>query len=223
MPVPIRVAILFNRQIEIDGIYYRLADQDDIHIIGALRYGCQLAGFLSRWPTDILLADKATPAAQGRSNPFPVTDSVPDMLRAYPSLRVAVVSSQASLTDVREARRRGAAAYILKDDQGAWVNLGQVIRAIISGHVYYSSSLAEMMAVAEGESDELTPRQFEILSLLADHPDMTTFEVALRLGVAHSTVRNQLSQAYWRLGVRTRAAAIDCLQSLNRLAKANKE
>lgn len=54
----------------------------------------------------------------------------------------------------------------------------------------------------------LTPRQLEVLSLSAALPDLSSAQLAQRLGIAASTLRNMMSEAYLRLGVHNRAAAI---------------
>jgi DNA-binding CsgD family transcriptional regulator len=56
--------------------------------------------------------------------------------------------------------------------------------------------------------ERLTPRQREVLSLLASRPYLTTAGMAEVLEVAPSTIRNLLSDAYERLEVPNRAAAI---------------
>jgi len=53
-----------------------------------------------------------------------------------------------------------------------------------------------------------TVRQLEVLSLCASYPDATSAELANRLGIANSTFRNLLSEAYLRLDVRNRTSAI---------------
>lgn len=204
----IRVALLDNRQVEIDGVSYRLLEERDIRLVGVARYGGLLDDLLRRQPADVLLADVGTPWSPGDPTPFPILSRLPGLLRVWPSLRVVVVSAQGSAAEADEARRGGAGAYLLKGDQEPWANLGRVVRHVAAGDFYCSPSVAAMRLLAGAAPGDLTPRQLEILSLLTTHPDMTTFEVALRLGVAHSTVRNQLSQAYGRLGVSTRAAAI---------------
>ena len=66
------------------------------------------------------------------------------------------------------------------------------------------------LEILRHQADEslLTARQQEILSLIAAYPELTTTELALKLGVAHSTVRNLLSGAYAQLRVRNLAAAV---------------
>jgi len=58
----------------------------------------------------------------------------------------------------------------------------------------------------------------EILSICAAYPDVKTAELADRLGIAGSTLRNLLSGAYFRLDVRTRAAAIGRARQMGLLA-----
>jgi DNA-binding CsgD family transcriptional regulator len=55
---------------------------------------------------------------------------------------------------------------------------------------------------------KLAPRQLEVLSLCSAYPDSSTYELAVKMGVAHSTVRNLLSGAYLKLDVRNRTAAV---------------
>ena len=62
---PVRLIVLNNRQIEIDGIRYRLAGERDIRITGVVRFGRRLWPMLEQEPADLLLADKAVPAESG--------------------------------------------------------------------------------------------------------------------------------------------------------------
>jgi len=205
---PIAIAILNNRQIEIDGIHYRLAGEQDIYIIGVARYGIQLPWLLSRGGVDLLLADVTTPTAPDNTAPHPIFQQLPNLRRDHPALKVALVAARGEPGDARRARREGACGFLLKSDRAAWTDLASVVRRLASGDRYVSSSPGALWAGEDHKRANLTPRQFDLLSLLADHPDMTTYEAALRLGVAHSTARNLLSHAYARLGVSTRAAAI---------------
>jgi DNA-binding CsgD family transcriptional regulator len=61
-----------------------------------------------------------------------------------------------------------------------------------------------------GRGANLTPRQHEILSLVAD--GLTNGEIALALGISPETVRKHLENAYTVLGVHTRTAAVAALR-----------
>jgi len=55
----------------------------------------------------------------------------------------------------------------------------------------------------------LAKRELEVLSVCLSYPDCTTAELAEKMSISNSTVRNLLSGAYLKLGVRTRFAAIE--------------
>jgi PAS domain S-box-containing protein len=59
---------------------------------------------------------------------------------------------------------------------------------------------------AEPEREALTPRQHEVLTLLAD--GVSTEEIAASLGLSEETVRNHIRQLLRRLGVHSRLAAV---------------
>ena len=88
---------------------------------------------------------------------------------------------------------------------------------IAKGGIYFSQG-AYRDASDEPADSLLTPRQLEALSLCASHPDGDTILLAGKLGITGSTLRNLLSGAYLRLGVRTRAAAIAKAQQLGIIA-----
>lgn len=205
---PVRLIVLNNRQIEIDDIRYRLAGERDIRITGVVRFGRRLWPMLEQEPADLLLADKAVPAESGGSASFDVLAHLPELRQLCPNLKVAIIATEAGGAEMRVARRRGACGFLLRGDHETWANLAQVVRHIASGGYFLGGGYDDVWDTTKANPDGLTPRQLEILELLAAHPDMTTYAVALRLGVAHSTVRNLLSNAYLRLGVSTRAAAI---------------
>lgn len=210
----VRLVILNNRQIEIDGIRYRLAGERDIRVVGAVRFGRQLLSMLAQEPVDLLLADKAAPAEPGDPATYDVFTHLPGLRKICPALKVAVIATQVGRVEARKARRRGGCGYLLRGDHETWVNLAQIVRLIASGSYFPGGGYNDVWDATETGPGGLTPRQLEILKLLATRPDMTTYAVALDLGVAHSTVRNLLSNAYLRLGVSTRAAAIAQLREI---------
>jgi DNA-binding NarL/FixJ family response regulator len=102
----------------------------------------------------------------------------------------------------------GASGYILKDDNAIIQELGSVLRSIARGGVHLSKRVHQYLLTENPDDALLTARQLQALSLCAAYPDASTGELAVKLGVAHSTLRNLLSSAYLRLEVHNRSAAI---------------
>ena len=203
----IRVAILDDHQSIIDGFTYRLSMTPEIRIVDTALYGEELEPMIASNEVDVLLLDVSVPNSPEDHNPYPVLHLIPRLLKKYPKLSILVISmfTQRSLIDALV--NTGVSGYIFKDDQASIQQLGKIVVKVANGGIYYSQGVVRD-AREEPAEFLLTQRQLEALSLCASCPDADTLVLAGTLGITGSTMRNLLSGAYLRLGVRTRAAAI---------------
>lgn len=206
----IRVTILDDHQSIIDGYLYRLSSFPQIEISAVISVGEELEPALAQHPTDVLLLDIYVPTSKDNPNPYPILYTVPKLLDAYPNLSILVISMHNERSLIRSVTETGVSGYILKDDQAMIRDLGNVILSVASGGVIFSQQVHQLLHKNKPSqaSEQLLSRQVEILSLCAAYPDATTAELAQRMGLSNSTVRNLLSDAYLRLGVHTRLAAV---------------
>jgi DNA-binding NarL/FixJ family response regulator len=132
------------------------------------------------------------------------------LLQAYPDLSILVISMHAQPALIHAMLEAGASGYILKDDFASYRELVAVVHDVASQGIYLSPQALQALGKhgASELSQPLSARQLEALSLCSAYPDATTSQLALKMGIAHSTVRNLLSAAYLKLNVRTRTAAI---------------
>lgn len=202
----IRVAILEDHQSVIDGYLYRLRQAPEIEIVATVLFGAELEPLLARQPVDVLLLDVGVRTAPDDPTPYPVLDAIPRLLETHENLAILVVSMYAEPFLIQGAVSAGASGYLLKEDQAAVQELNSVIRLVASGGSYFSR-LPGRLQEKTGKL-LLTRRQLELLSLCAIYPDLNSQELARKLKISSSTVRNLLSAAYARLGVHNRAAAI---------------
>jgi two-component system response regulator NreC len=209
----IRVAILDDHQSIIDGFTYRLSMDPRIQIVGTAIYGEALEPMIADKEVDVLLLDVSVPNSPEDHNPYPVLHFIPHLLEKYINLNILIISmfTQHSLIDALV--NTGISGYIFKDDQVSIQKLDKVVEIIANGGIYFSQGAYREPQEAQADS-LLTPRQLEALSLCASFPDGDTIALAGNLGITGSTLRNLLSGAYLRLGVRTRAAAIARAQQL---------
>ncbi|MBN2386050.1 MAG: response regulator transcription factor [Anaerolineales bacterium] len=203
----VRVAIVDDHISIVDGYQYRLAKSPKIEVVATGTCGEEIEPLLARHPVDVLLLDINLPTSPENRNPFPVLHAIPRLLLQHPRLNILIISMLKQIVLVEALVDAGVSGYILKDDQVSIQQLTKIVLMIASGGIYFSEGTYHYPTTGKSKP-VLTPRQLEALSLCAAYPDGTTIALANTLGISGSTLRNLLSGAYLRLGVRTRAAAI---------------
>ena len=212
----VRVAILDDHQSIIDGYIYRLTHTAGVEVIATATFGEELEPMLEKHPVDVLLLDLSVRTSEENANPFPILYIIPKLLQKHPDLVVLVISMFVEPGLMRSIVEAGASGYMLKDDPGAFRDLGNIVLSVAHGGVFFSRKAHDvyLQAGKEGNGTSLTPRQLELLSLCAAYPDLGTADLAEKLSVSNSTVRNLLSSAYLRLKVHSRTAAIEKAREL---------
>lgn len=210
MDKKIRVAILDDHLATVLG-YVSLLEQDtQIEVTAKMSYGEELEPTLENNVVDVLMLDVTVPYSQENKNPYPILNMIPKLLQTYPNLNILVSSMHTDRGLIRAVMEAGANGYLLKDDQAVLKNLGSVIRTVAGGGVQFSQAAHELYKKSlSAQNDEtLSPRQLEALSLCVSDPNAKTAQIAEKMKIKNATVRNLLSNAYVKLGVGNRAAAI---------------
>lgn len=135
-----------------------------------------------------------------------------------PEAHVIVLTSHVEEDEFMAAMRAGASGYL---DQGLDPSrLPFVVAGVLRGEPavprhFVSRLIAELREPARRlPADlgvELSAREGEALELLRQ--GLPTAEIASRLDISQVTVRRHLSSAYRKLGVRSRAAALELLET----------
>ena len=206
----IRVAILEDHRSVIDGYLYRLSRYPDIAVVATATYGEELEPMMQVHPIDVLLLDVQVWVSENNSAPYPIMHQIPHLLARYPNLAILVITMFNVSALIRGIIDVGASGYIVKDDTAAIETLGEIIRKVARGDVHFSEKAHAKLvrSLNKGQEPKLTARQLEVLSFFGAHPNSTTLDIATELSIAPSTVRNTLSNSYFKLGVRNRTAAL---------------
>jgi DNA-binding NarL/FixJ family response regulator len=203
-----RVSILDDHQSIIDGYVMRLGQIPEIELGGTANFGVGLEPMLAELPDRRPAPRRTCVTSPQNVNPYPILHVIPKLLDRYVNLNVLVISMYAQPTLVRAVMEAGASGYLLKDDYGSIRELGFIVQSVATGGIHFSQSIYQDLFKRKALDLVLTSRQLEVLSLAAAYPEAASGELAVRLGIAHSTLRNLLSDAYLRLGVRNRAGAV---------------
>jgi DNA-binding NarL/FixJ family response regulator len=127
---------------------------------------------------------------------------------ALPDLRILVLTRHAEKAYVQQALQAGATGYVLKQTAGDV--LLAAIRTVAAGDTYLdqtvASRLMEQLGGRSSELDAITPREREIVTMVAyGH---TNKEIANALGIAVKTVETHKTRIMQKLDLPSRAALV---------------
>ncbi|MFC4058099.1 response regulator [Planomonospora corallina] len=186
------------------GLRALLSGAEGIEVADEAASGEQALALVGRAQPDVVLMDLTMPGMGGVA-------ATERLVRDHPHVRVVVLSMSDDDDAVFAAMRAGARGYVLKGARKA--ELVRSVQAAAEGEAIFSPAIAARMAAyfaererAEPALPELTPREREILALVAEH--LTNPQIAARLGLSQKTVRNHVSAVFAKLQVADRAQAI---------------
>ena len=187
------------------GIRSLLAALPDVQIVAEASDGRAALEYVLSERPDVAFLDIAMPGLNG-------IEVAERAAKGAPGTRVVMLSMHSTSSHVARALRAGAVGYMLKD--AAADELPVLLRAVMNGETYLSPSIAKQVVdgclqrsgsgppEAAGEVsplDLLTPRQREILQLVAE--GRSTKEVAQLLELSVKTVEAHRSQIMGRLDI----------------------
>jgi two-component system, NarL family, response regulator LiaR len=184
-----------------EGLRTFLSLQDDLEVVGEAADGREALTVVADTRPDVVLMDLVMPNVDGIA-------AMRELRRRAPESRVVVLTSFLEDERVLPALRAGAAGYLLKNVEPQ--ELARAVRLADGGETMLDPAVAarlvESLAAGEGdELDELTPRERDVLRLLAS--GYANKRIALELGIAEKTVKTHVSHVLSKLGVSDRTQA----------------
>ncbi|HET8770674.1 MAG TPA: response regulator transcription factor [Gemmatimonadaceae bacterium] len=164
-------------------------------IVGVAHTADAILETVARVEADVLLLDLSLPGKNG-------LELMPDIGRLAPALRIIVVTMHLDRVVAETALRSGASGFVPKDADLS--ELAQAISAVMTGGTYMSprvppSSNRMALKADHAALAQLTPRQHEIMGLIAD--GRTSAEIAQQLGLSERTVAFHRTNIRAKLGV----------------------
>jgi DNA-binding NarL/FixJ family response regulator len=178
-----RLLLADDHTLLLDGLKMML--EPEFELAGVVEDGQALLAAAARLKPDVILIDIAMPVLNGM-------DAARQLRKIVPFSKLIFLTMHDDPDYVTEAFRTGASGYLLK--RAAASELMTAIREVMRGGRYVSPLLGtdrqQLMAAASQPgnsfSDRLTPRQREVLQLVAE--GRTRKEIAATLGISVKTV-----------------------------------
>jgi DNA-binding NarL/FixJ family response regulator len=210
----VKVGILEDHIATATGYKALLEANRSLQICWSGQYYSDVEPNLKEHKTDVLILDVGVDNSPTDPNPFPILHVIPHLIERYQEIAILIISMYNRRALIKATQQAGAVGYILKDDFASFEKLDEIILEVAEGGIYYSPEAEKLLAHPHKDAPNLTKRQSEILSYLASSPNLTTGQLAEKLSLAPSTIRNHLSDAYIRLGVNRLPSAISKARQL---------
>jgi len=208
--VTIRVLVVDDEELVRTGLRLILDSEPDIAVVGTASDGRQAVAEVRRLCPDVVLMDIRMPGLDGLEATRRILTE-PDV----PPCRVVILTTFDVDEHVYEALRAGASGFLLKDVPAA--QLAHAIRVAAAGEALLAPSVTRRLIAAFARPaapapvtvaglSELTPRELEVLTLLAE--GLSNAEISTRLFVGEATVKTHVARILTKLGVRDRVQAV---------------
>ncbi|MEU5083893.1 MULTISPECIES: response regulator transcription factor [Streptomyces] len=192
---PVRVLLAEDQGMMRGALALLLGMEEDIEVVAQLGSGDGIVDAVLARSADVALLDIELPGMSG-------LDAAAELRTRAPGCRVLILTTFGRPGYLRRAMEAGAAGFLVKD--GPVEELAAAIRRVLAGETVVDPVLAAA-ALSAGPSP-LTPRECEVLKASVD--GATVADVAARLHLSESTVRNYLSSAIGKTGTRNRTEAV---------------
>jgi DNA-binding NarL/FixJ family response regulator len=213
--VTIRVLIADDQPVVRDGLAMLLGLIDDVEVVATAVDGVEALERACAERPDIVLMDLRMPRMEGAEATRQILASVPDT-------RVLVLTTYSDDEFLFPALQAGACGYLTKDATAEEIE--HAIRAIVAGQTHLDPAIQQRLVTAVLDQtqppaasetagvpssdlpDELTPREVEVLKLIA--AGLSNQEIADALVLSNATVKTHINRIFYKTGARDRAQAV---------------
>lgn len=211
MSAGIRILLADDHALVRAGFRAMLESSEDFTVVAEAADGRQALQLAAREAPDVVLMDIAMPGLNG-------LEATGRIVRQNPNTRVIILSMHMTEEYVLQALQAGASGYLLKDADPAEMELA--VRAVARGETYLSPGVSRHViddylrrtsggkgeALDLGPGSRLTPRQREVLQLIAE--GHTSKDIASLLNISLKTVESHRQAIMDRLDIHDLAGLV---------------
>ena len=194
----IRVRLADDHRLMRAGLRALLKSLELVQVVAEAGNGHEAIQLAEQHQPDIVIMDIGMPELNG-------LEATARIVKLAPAPRIIVLSMHANEEYVRRALQAGAAGYLLKGAEPAELELA--IRAVMRGETYLTPAVSKQVVqnylhpreMKTNPIQELTPRQREVLQLVAE--GHSTKDIAQKLNLSVKTVDTHRTELMQRLDI----------------------
>jgi len=205
---PVRVLVADDQALVREGLMTLLQSVPGIEPVAAAVNGEEAVALSARHRPDVVLMDLRMPTLDG-------VEATRRIRAAQPQTEIVVLTTHADEASILEALQAGALGYLTKD-----AGIAEISRAVqaAANHQALLDPLVQSRLLAAASAgarpappptalpDDLTPREAEVVSLIAR--GLSNSEIAAALVVSNATVKTHINHVFAKIGARDRAQAV---------------
>jgi DNA-binding NarL/FixJ family response regulator len=211
----IRVLLADDQRVVRDGLAMLLGLIEDVEVVAAAEDGREAARLAGETRPDVVLMDLHMPELDGAGATRRIREELPET-------QVLVLTTYADDESLFPALQAGARGYLTKDATAEEIE--HAIRALMSGQTHLDPAVQQRLVTAVLDQappapasepaagstpnvpDELTPREVEVLKLIA--AGLSNNEIADKLVLSNATIKTHINRIFYKTGARDRAQAV---------------
>jgi DNA-binding NarL/FixJ family response regulator len=184
-----------------EGIKKIIEDFADLQVVGEVGDGFQVLDLLQRSPINMVILDISMPNLSG-------IETTREIKKNFPAVKVLILTMHKKKEYLKDALIAGADGYLLKED--AAKELLSAIKKIRGEEIYVSPLLSTEMATlfaqahrqapAPVSEETLTPREIEVIKLIAE--GRSSKEIAALLFLSFRTIQNHRTKIMRKLNLK---------------------
>ena len=174
-----------------------IRDLPEYDLVGIAVTGPQAVSMTQEKQPEVILLDYHLPG-------YSADQLIPRLRNASPSSRVIILTSDTSEASLVKGIQAGVSGYLTKDR--ALDDVVQALRSVARGENILSDDQMSKVPQAQGDGEELTQREVEILRMLARGRDSQA--IADELTISSNTVRTHLQNIFAKLGAHSKLEAV---------------
>lgn len=202
-----RVVVADDQAVVRAGFGAILDSAPDLEVVGAAGHGIELLDVVAAHAPDVAVVDVRMPVLDGIA-------ATRRIAAEHPGTRVLILTTFDLDAYVHDALRAGASGFLLKDVPAQ--HLVDAVRLVAEGSMLLGPGVTRRLVAdfasrpgrtpASGRLDDLTPREREVVVLVAR--GLSNAEIAAELVVGETTVKSHVSEALRKLGCRDRVQIV---------------
>jgi DNA-binding NarL/FixJ family response regulator len=193
----VRIILVDDHAIVREGVRAVLETQEDVRVVGEFGSGDDALAAAAALAPDVALVDLKMPGISA-------VETIRGLIERVPGISVLVFTSFGEDSLIRATLDAGASGFLIKD--ALKDDLVRAIRSVAAGQPYLAPAaqrqLMELLRSAPPKADALTPRETEVLRLIAE--GMSNKQIGQRLNLTEGTVKGYVSQILAKLNLEDR-------------------